>query len=260
MTDQEEGMLRMSFMEHLEELRSRLMRALAGLGVAFVLSMTFMTPFWRVVSRPAEGALRQLGLAPRLVFTTPTEAFATVWVKLPLLAALFLASPWVLYQLWAFIAPGLYTRERRWAVPFVVSTAALFLAGGLFAYFVVFRYSLVFLLGVGRDLNVQSMVSMSEYFDLFMDVTLGVGMVFELPVLLFLLTALHVVTPGFLLRHSRYFILAITIVAAVITPTQDAVNLGLLVVPLCLLFFVGILASWLLARHRRRASLRAERA
>ncbi|HTX35848.1 MAG TPA: twin-arginine translocase subunit TatC [Bryobacteraceae bacterium] len=259
MPDEEDEMLRMSFMEHLAELRSRIFRALAGLGVAFALSMIFMNPLWHVVSRPAEGALRQLGLPSRLVYTTPTEAFSTVWVKLPLLASLFLASPWVLYQLWAFISPGLYVRERRWAVPFVVSTAALFVGGGLFAYFVVFRYSLVFLLGVGRDLNVQSMVSMSEYFNLFMDVTVGVGMVFELPVLLFLLTALHVVSPGFLLRQSRYFILGITIVAAIITPTQDAVNLGLLVVPLCVLFFVGVLASWLLQRYRRRASLRAER-
>ncbi|MGO9258911.1 MAG: twin-arginine translocase subunit TatC [Bryobacteraceae bacterium] len=260
MTGEAEEMLRMSFMEHLQELRSRILRALAGVGVAFTLSMTFMNPLWRVVSKPAEAALRQLGLSPRLVFTTPTEAFSTVWVKLPLLAAVFLASPWVLYQLWAFISPGLYARERRWAVPFVVSTAALFVSGGLFAYFVVFRYGLVFLLGVGRDLNVQSMVTMSEYFDLFIEVTVGVGMVFELPVLLFLLTALHVATPRFLLRHSRYFILGITIAAAIITPTQDALNLALLVVPLCLLFFVGVGASYLLVRRRRRASRRAERA
>lgn len=260
MPDEADEMLRLSFMEHLEEFRSRILRALAGVGLAFILSMTFMNPLWHVVSQPVESALRQLGLPPHLVFTTPTEAFSTVWVKLPLLAAVFLASPWVLYQLWAFISPGLYSRERRWAVPFVVSTAALFVAGGVFAYFVVFRYGLVFLLGVGRDLNAQSMVTMSDYFDLFIDVTLGVAIVFELPVLLFLLTALHIVSPRFLLRHSRYFILGITIAAAIITPTQDVVNLALLVVPLCLLFFVGVGASYLLVRHRRRASLRAERA
>jgi len=259
MPDEEDDMPRMSFMEHLSELRSRLFRAIAGIGVAFSLSMAFMNPLWRLVSGPAEAALRELGLRSRLVFTTPTEAFSTVWVKLPLLAAIFLASPWVLYQVWAFISPGLYARERRWAAPFVISTAALFVAGGVFAYFVVFHYSLVFLLGLGRELNVDSMVSMSEYFDLFMDVTIGVGLVFELPVLLFLLTALHVVTPKFLLLNSRYFILGITIVAAIITPTQDAVNLGLLVAPLCVLFFVGIFASWLLVRYRRRASLRAQR-
>jgi sec-independent protein translocase protein TatC len=258
MPEEIDDMPRMSFMEHLSDLRTCLFRALAGIGVAFALSMAFMDPLWRMVSQPAQSALRQLGLTPKLVFTTPTEAFSTVWVKLPLLAALFLASPWVLYQLWAFISPGLYVRERRWAAPFVISTAGLFVAGGLFAYFVVFRYSLAFLLGIGRDLDVQPMVTMSDYFDLFMDVTVGVGMVFELPALLFLLTALNIVTPRFLLRNSRYFILGITIVAAVITPTQDAINLGLLVMPLCLLFFAGILASWLLVRYRRRASLRTQ--
>ncbi|HUA63671.1 MAG TPA: twin-arginine translocase subunit TatC [Verrucomicrobiae bacterium] len=254
MPDEDDKMVRMSFLEHLAELRSRILRALAGLAVAFALSMTFMNPLWRALSRPAAIALRDLGLSQRLVFTTPTEAFTTVWVKAPLLTAIFLASPWVLYQLWAFISPGLYARERRWAVPFVFATAALFVAGGVFAYFVVFRYGLVFLLGIGRDLDLQPMVSISEYFDLFMDVSVGVALVFELPVLLFLLTALHVVTPGFLLRHSRYFILGITVLAAVITPTQDAFNLALVVVPLCLLFFVGVLASWLLVRYRRRAA------
>jgi sec-independent protein translocase protein TatC len=260
MPDEDDEMVRMSFMEHLDELRSRILRALAGMGVAFALSMTFMYPMWRTVSRPAESALRELGLSSRLVFTTPTEAFSTVWVKLPFLAAIFLASPWVLYQLWAFISPGLYARERRWAVPFVLSTAALFVAGGLFAYFVVFHYGLVFLLTVGRDLNAQPMVSMGDYFDLFINVSVGMALIFELPVLLFLLTALHIVTPRFLMRESRYFILGITILAAVVTPTQDAMNLALVTVPLCLLFFVGVFASWLLVRYRRRASLRAERA
>ena len=258
MPNEEDEMVRMSFMEHLSELRSRILRAMVGIAVAFAISMAFMNPIWRAVSRPAETALRELGLSTRLIFTTPTEAFSTVWVKLPLLAAVFLASPWVLYQLWAFISPGLYTRERRWAAPFVVSTATLFVGGGLFAYFVVFRYSLAFLLGLGRDLNALPMVSMGEYFDLFIEVAIGVGLVFELPVLLFLLTALHIVTPGFLLRHSRYFILGITVAAAIITPTQDAVNLALLTIPLCLLFFVGVLASWLLVRYRRRASLRTQ--
>lgn len=260
MPNDDDEMVRMSFLEHLSELRSRILRAVAGLGAAFALSMTFMNPIWRVVSRPAEAALRELGLPANLVFTSPTEVFSTVWVKLPLLAATFLASPWVLYQLWAFISPGLYRRERRWAAPFVVSAASLFVAGGLFAYFVVFRYGLVFLLGIGRDLNLTAMVSMSDYLDLFIDVSLGMALVFELPVLLFLLTALHIVTPGFLLRHSRYFIFGITVLAAIITPTQDAMNLALVVVPLCLLFFAGVFASWILVRCRRRASLRAKRA
>ena len=246
----DESMLRMSFMEHLEELRSRILKSLAGVGVAFVFSILFTNQLWRLVSQPVDAALRELGLHQNLVFTAPMEAFNTVWVKLPMLAAVFLASPWVLYQVWAFIAPGLYESERRWATPFVLSTAGLFVAGGLFSYFVAFRYGLTFLLGVGRDLNIQPMVAVSEYFDLFINVTLGIGVVFELPVLLFLLTLLHIVSPAFLLVNSRYAILALTIVAAVISPTQDVINLMVLLVPMCALYFLGVFASYALVLRR----------
>jgi sec-independent protein translocase protein TatC len=246
----EDDMLRMSFMEHLEELRSRLLKSLAGVGVAFAFSMLFTNQLWRLVSQPVDAALRELGLHQNLVFTAPMEAFNTVWVKLPMLAAVFLASPWVLYQVWAFIAPGLYENERRWATPFVLSTAGLFVAGGLFSYFVAFRYGLTFLLGIGRDLNIQPMVAVSEYFDLFINVTFGIGVVFELPVILFLLTLLHVVSPAFLLINSRYAVLALTIIAAVISPTQDVINLMVLLVPMCALYFVGVFASYALVLHR----------
>ena len=245
-----DSMLRMSFMEHLEELRSRILKALAGVGVAFVFSILFTNQLWRLVSQPVDAALRELGLHQNLVFTAPMEAFNTVWVKLPMLAAVFLASPWVLYQVWAFIAPGLYESERRWATPFVLSTAGLFVAGGLFSYFIAFRYGLTFLLGVGRDLNIQPMVAVSEYFDLFINVTLGIGVVFELPVLLFLLTLLHIVSPAFLMSNSRYAVLALTLIAAVISPTQDVINLMVLLVPMCALYFVGVFASYALVLHR----------
>ena len=118
------------------------------------------------------------------------ETFSTVWVKLPMLTSIFLVSPWILYQAWAFIAPGLYKRERRWAAPFVIVSAGLFITGGVFAYYVAFRYGLEFLLGIGRDISIQPMVSVTEYFDLFVNVTLGVGLVFELPVLIFFTTSL----------------------------------------------------------------------
>jgi sec-independent protein translocase protein TatC len=252
--ENEEAMLRMSFMEHLEELRARLLKALGGIGVAFIVCVVFTDEIWRLVSQPAVAALTQLGLHQTLVFTTPTEAFTTVWVKLPLLAALFIASPWVLYQFWAFIAPGLYRSERQWAVPFVICTAGLFVAGGLFSYFVAFRYGLTFLIGIGRDLHLQPMVTISEYFDLFINVTLGIAIVFELPVMLFLLTLLHIASPSFLLRNSRYAILGLTIVAAVITPTQDVVNLTLLLLPMCALYFAGIFASYALVLHREKRS------
>jgi sec-independent protein translocase protein TatC len=166
------------------------------------------------------------------------------------LCAIFIGSPWVLYQVWAFISPGLYRRERRWAIPFVLFSAGLFILGGFFAYFVAFRYGLTFLLSIGNGNHVEPMVSITEYFDLFVNVILGVGLVFELPVLIFFLTLLRLASPAFLVRHSRYAILIIFIIAAVVTPTPDVFNMMLFAVPMCLLFYVGILAGYLLVLHR----------
>lgn len=248
---EEGGMLRMSFMEHLEELRSRIIKALYGLVVAFVGSLVFAGQLWDIISDPAVDALRRLGVnPPELVQITPMESFSIIWVQLPLLCSIFLASPWIVYQVWAFIAPGLYKRERRWAAPFVLTTAGLFIAGGMFAYFLAFRYGLTFLLGIGMSNHVRPMVSITEYFDLFVNVTLGVGLVFELPVLIFLLTLLRVASPRFLIRHSRYAILAIVVVAAIVTPTPDVFNLMLFAIPMVLLYFVGVFFGYLLVLKR----------
>jgi sec-independent protein translocase protein TatC len=247
---EEEGMLRMSFMEHLGELRSRILKALAGIVVAFLVSITFCGPLWRIVSAPAVDALKNLGLNPQLVAITPMEQFNVIYLKLPLLVSVFLASPWVLLQVWGFISPGLYKREKKWATPFVLCTAGLFITGGCFAYFVAFRYGLQFLLGIGRDINVAPMVSINEYFDLFVNVTVGVGLVFEMPVIIFFLTLLHLASPRFLVRHSRYAILAITVLAAIVTPTPDVFNMMLFAVPMVLLFFVGVFVSYLLVLKR----------
>jgi|HigsolmetaAR202D_1030399.scaffolds.fasta_scaffold03870_9 Twin arginine targeting (Tat) protein translocase TatC len=250
--DEEEDMLRMSFLEHLEELRSRIIKCLIGLGIAFAASLTFTEALWRAVSAPAAEALRNLGLPPNLVAITPMEQFNTIWIKLPILTSLFLASPWILYQVWAFVAPGLYKRERRWAAPFVIVSAGLFIAGGLFAYFVAFRFGLTFLLGIGRDVDVLPLVSISYYFDLFVNVVLGVALVFELPVLVFFLTLLRITSPQFLLSNSRYAILAIVVLAAVVTPTPDVINLTIFAAPMVVLYFVGVFASYLLVLSREK--------
>jgi sec-independent protein translocase protein TatC len=249
--EEEQRMLRMSFMEHLEELRSRIIRALYGLAVAFVVSLVYAGKLWDIVSDPAVEALKHLHVdPPQLAQLTPMESFSIIWVKLPLLCSVFVASPWVVYQVWAFIAPGLYKKERRMAMPFVLITAGLFITGGLFAYFLAFRFGLEFLLGIGMSNNVRPVVSITEYFDLFVNVTLGVALVFELPVLIFMLTLLRVLSPRFLIRHSRYAILIIVIVAAIITPTPDVFNLMLFAIPMCALYFVGVFVSYLLVLKR----------
>ena len=166
------------------------------------------------------------------------------------MCSIFLASPWILYQVWAFISPGLYKKERRWAVPFVICSAGLFILGGLFAYFVAFRFGLTFLLGIGKGNYVEPMVSISNYFDLFVNVVLGVALVFELPIIIFFLTLVRVVSPAFLVRHSRYAILGIFIIAAVVTPTPDVFNMMIFAVPMCVLFYVGVFAGYLVVLNR----------
>lgn len=243
-------MLRMSFLEHLEELRNRIIRALMGFGVAFLVCIIFCYQLWDFVRAPATDALRKIGADPDLYINEPMEGFSIIWVKVPMVFALFLGSPWVLYQVWAFIAPGLYSREKKMAAPFVLSTAGLFILGGAFAYFVAFRYGLAFLLGIGLSGGVKPLVTITHYFDLFVNVMLGVALVFEMPVAIFFLTVLHLASPRFLLRHSRYAILAIVILAAIITPTPDFFNLMLFAIPMVLLYFVGVFASFLLVLKR----------
>jgi sec-independent protein translocase protein TatC len=251
-SEEEEGMVRMSFLQHLEELRSRIIRSLWGFGVAFTVSLFYSEQLWTAVCQPAAAALKSLGYEPSLYAIDPMEGFMIIWYKQPLVCSIFVASPWVLYQVWAFVSPGLYKRERRWAIPFILCSAGLFIVGGLFAYFVIFRFGLTFLLGIGQGNYVKPICTVTHYFDLFVNVVLGVGLVFELPVLIFFLTLLRIVTPAFLLKHSRYAILIIFILAAVITPTPDAFNMMLFALPMCLLFYVGIFAGYLLVLHREK--------
>jgi len=249
--DEEEGMARMSFLEHLEELRKRILLAIGGVGVAFFLCLFFSDELWQFVVTPATAALVHLHVnPPTLKQISPMDSFRIMWMELPILAAVFISSPWIMYQVWSFIAPGLYKRERRWAGPFVIASAGLFILGGLFAYFVAFRYGLEFLMGLAIGKGVDPGISMTEYYDLFVDVMLGVGIIFEIPVILFLLTLIRVVNPGFLVRHSRYAILIIVFLAAVITPTGDVFNLALFATPMIILFYVGIFASWILVLRR----------
>ena len=130
--------------------------------------------------------------------------------------------------MWAFVAPGLYKRERRLAAPFIICSAGLFIPGGMFAYFVAFRFGLTFLLGIGQDVGVRPMITITDYFDIFVNVILGIAVVFELPILIFFLTLLRIASPKFLITNARYAVLGIVVLAAIITPTADVFNLMML--------------------------------
>jgi sec-independent protein translocase protein TatC len=249
--DEESGLLQMSILEHLEELRARLLRALWGFGAVYVACMIFCYPLFDIVKAPGLQALKNTGIpGADFIALDPLEKFSIIWVWTPLVAAIFLSAPWILYQVWAFISPGLYQREKKWAVPFVLSTAGLFLVGGLFGYYIAFPYAMTFLLGIGGPGGVVPLISIDLYFERFVDTMLGVGVAFELPVLIFFLTLLRLASPSFLITHARYAIMAITILAAVITPSPDFLNMTLVAVPMCLLFFLGVFASYLLVLRR----------
>ena len=251
--DEEEGMVRMSFLDHLGELRTRILRALIGLGIAYPLCLLFARQLFELVRGPYDMAVEQLPQYDSpltLVAITPMESFHMLYLKIPILAAVFLTSPWLMYQVWAFIAPGLYKKERRWALPFVFSTATLFILGGVFGYFVMLRFALVFLVGIGFESDIQPMISVSSYFNLFVTLLLGLGIVFQMPVLIFSLTLLRITSPSFLLKNIRYAILIMFVIAAVITPTPDVANMTLFAAPMILLFYVGIGASYLLVWKR----------
>ena len=246
------GMLRMSFLEHLEELRTRIIRAVIGIGVAFTVSLLFSSKLWDFVRQPAAIALTSLGYDPDLYVISPMEGFNIIWFKLPLVCSIFLSFPGCCTRCGPSFLPACIGANEAGRLRLSSDFRRPVPAGGCFAYFVVFRYGLTFLLGIGQGNGVKAMVSITEYFDLFVNVMLGVGVVFELPVLIFFLTLLRIVTPGFLVRHSRYAILIIFIIAAVVTPTPDVFNMMLFALPMCGLFYVGIFAGYLLVLHREK--------
>ena len=251
--EEEDDMARMSFLEHLDELRTRLLRALGGLVAVYVVCIAFAPDLLAFVLTPFYAAVNAIttpdGTAIKVISTRPLEQFQVQYIKVPLIAAVFIGSPWLMFQAWQFIAPGLYKREKRWAVPFIFTTASLFILGGLFCYFVALRVTLQFLLTVSIG-QVEPYISVNEYLNTFIILEIGLGLVFQLPVLIFFFTLLRLTTPRFLLRNVRYAVLIMFVIAAIITPTGDPLTMTLFAGPMILLYFVGIGASWLLVLRR----------
>jgi len=240
-TQPEKG--RMSFLEHLGELRERLFKSLLAITILFFLAWSQSGRLLRILLQPIIPFLH--GQKP--VFLEITEPFV-LYMKVAFLAALFAASPVVLYQLWAFISPGLYPGERRYAGPFIVISTLLFLSGGLFGYFVAFPYAARFLLSVAGDF--QPALTIRSLFQFESKLILGMGLVFEMPTVMFFLSRLGIVTPAFLRHTFKYAILIIFIVAAVITPTPDMITQCIFALPMIVLYLLGLGASYLFRPRR----------
>ena len=167
------------------------------------------------------------------------------------MAGLFVASPFVLYQVWLFISPGLYRNEKRYVVPFMFSTVGLFMAGGYFGYKLVYPQALEFLIGYGKQF--QPMITIGEYTNLFLTIIVGMGAIFELPILVFFLSLMGIITAGWMWRNLRYSILVIFIIAAILTPTTDILNMCIFAAPMVALYVVSIVIAWAFHPRQRRA-------
>ncbi len=239
---------RMTLLEHLDELRRRIVRSLIAVAVGFFLCWAFADTIFDFLAEPVYAFLPE---GQRLAFLGVTDPFV-LYVKVAALAALFLTSPVVMYQVWRFIAPGLYRREKRYALPFVFFSSLFFVSGGLFAYYVAFPFAVEFLLGMGEAF--EPVITVERYFGFLMTVILGLGLMFQLPIVIVLLSLIGIVTPGFLMRQFRWAVLLIFIVAAIITPTPDVINLSLFAVPSVGLYLLGVGVAWVMTRDKRRAA------
>jgi len=241
-----EPLQQMSLLDHLDELRRRIIYSLVGLVVSFLVCWAFVDEAFAFLARPIH---RLLPEGQRLAFLGVTDPFM-LYVKVALLGSVFVASPFLLYQVWRFVSPGLYRHERRFALPFIFFGTAFFLAGGAFAYYVAFPFAVEFLLGVGEQF--QAVITIERYFRFLMTVILGLGLMFELPIVIFMLARLGLVTPRFLMRHFRWAVVIIFIAAALITPTPDVFNLCLFALPTIGLYLLGVAAAALFGRPRKR--------
>jgi len=233
------GTATMGFLDHLEELRRRMIICLLALVSGFGICFAFSGRIFAFLMGPLSAVLPE---GAQLIATTVPEIFM-LHLKMSFFAGIFMASPVIVAQAWLFVSPGLYQREKRFAVPFVLSGTFFFLLGAFFAHHVVFPYGAKFLVGFGSN-EIGIMLTVSSVFSFYSRIVLAMGIVFEIPTLAFVLTRLGLITSGFLWRKASYSVVAILLLAALITPTGDVVNLALVALPMVGLYFLSIAIAW----------------
>jgi sec-independent protein translocase protein TatC len=241
---EENGDGKMSFLEHLDELRKRLVWSIVALFGGFLVCLVFYERIFEFVMKPLAATLPP---GKTLIYTEPTEAFM-LQLKAAALTGLIVAAPAVMWQIWLFIAPGLYKREKRLALPFVISSSLLFLAGAAFNHYVVFPIAFAFLGGFGTA-YLEFMPRVAPVFSLYARMMVAFGLIFQMPVLVFTLARLGLVTAGFLARNTKYAVLIIFIISAVITPTSDVITQSLMAAPMLVLYVVSIGIAWVFGRR-----------
>jgi len=248
----------MTFWEHLEELRSRLIKSVLAILVGMGVAWFYRQPLLGWLTRPFLLAWKSdhLGASPTLHFGSPAALFIA-YVKLAAIGGCVFALPVVLYQLWSFVAPGLYSKEKRLALPFVTCSCALFALGGWFGWRVAFPVAFRYLLGfsgpiAGTGLTISPTVMIDDYLSFVGRMLIAFGLVFELPIVVFFLALAGIVNHQLLIRYSRHFIVGAFLLAAVVTP-PDVVSQLLLAIPLCVLYAVSIAVAWAVSRAKVRS-------
>lgn len=235
----------MSLMEHLDELRRRIIHSAAYLAVGFVIAYFFHERLYGLVQEPLDR------LHIKLNYTHPMDPL-NLYLQVSLIGGAILASPFILYQVWLFIAPGLYQKERRFVVPFMAATVALFMLGAAFGYFYVLPGALeILIVKFGSKFN--PIVTIEEYTGFFLSIILGLGISFEMPILIFFLAMFGIVSPQFLWKNIRYAILAVFLVAAIITPSPDPWTMCIYAIPMLCLYMIGIAVAWWVHPSSRKA-------
>ena len=241
--------VKMPFTSHLAELRKRLIVCFVAVGLGFTVAYAFSGKIFEWLVQPL---IKVLPPGDKLVFTALPEAFF-IYLKASLIAGIVLASPVIFYELWMFVAPGLYRKEKRWVLPFVIISSLLFTGGALFGYYVVFPVGFRFLVGFSTE-NIRALPSLQLYLSFCLKLLLGFGLVFEFPVLAYFLARAGIINPRMMAKNRRMAILLIFIIAAVVTP-PDVVSQIMLAVPLYLLFEISILIVKVAGKKRKKENI-----
>jgi sec-independent protein translocase protein TatC len=238
---------RMSFLEHLDELRRRILYSIYALAACFAVAFWFWSEMYGYLAQ----YFIQNAPGTRLVYTQPMAGFMFS-LKITGLAALIAASPFIFSQVWIFVAPGLYAREKRMAIPFVFFSSVLFIGGAAFAHLVAFPMMWRFF--ASYQLNeVQFLPTLNDTLSMYIKVIVGLGLIFQMPILVFFLARFGVVTAGFLWRKIKYAILIIVVVAAIATPSADVMTLIVFAAPMFVLYLVSIVVAWIFGKRRKEA-------
>ena len=243
--DDSEGGGKMSFLEHLDELRKRIIRALLSLCLGVAVAAFFIDDIIEFVMRPLSATLPAGG---SFIYTYPTEAFM-LNIRIALLAGLFIGTPLIFWQVWLFVAPALYAKERRYAIPFVVLSSMGFIAGAAFSHYVAFPLMWRFFSSFSNDL-ITFMPRIEDTFSMYLRMMLGMAVVFQMPALVFFLARMGVVTARWMTRQFKYAVLAIVVVAAVITPSSDVASQLIVAGPMVILYVLSIAIAWLFGKKR----------